>query len=297
MAAAAGTCRVVVHLDDALEGLRRVGDRGVIERAVRPAPTPGTAGPPAPTTAGGDPTPTPLRRIIQVENPQVIRQLEHPQSAANPAATGTRASNPPSRAKLPTLSPPGRLSQPRQVPDVIIRVIDPAAALRSMLVQRMARLSRRRGRQEWEDAIDEHSGCPAPGLRVQRFEHRGGPRQLQHLERPRPVEVRVRAFEPSPGRRLTPHQTSTCQHMLEVDQQRCRPRPRSLLALDPPRGLGPVHPDDRRELSSTELTGQVPHPQQSASRKSALPRWHGLYMWPDPHRHRIIAAQDGVTAM
>ena len=59
----------------------------------------------------------------------------------------------------------------------------PAAPLWSMLVARMARVTRPCGRHVRKDAISQQSDCATPRFGVEGFQHGRGPRQLQDVDR------------------------------------------------------------------------------------------------------------------
>lgn len=77
----------------------------------------------------------------------------------------------------------------RDVPDVIVGMVDTSAPLRSVFVERMARLAWLGGVQIREDAIDEHSGCSAPHLAVQSVQNSRGAVYAKRVQRTGPAEI------------------------------------------------------------------------------------------------------------
>ncbi|MBE5477874.1 hypothetical protein E3G68_005207 [Mycobacteroides abscessus] len=144
--------------------------------------------------------------IVEIADAQIISKLIDPQS---PTRTRHR------RELEHRISPLGDIAErlparglrlPRDIPDVIVRMIGAAAPLRPVLVQRVARLSGRRRINVRKNAVNEHSGCPAPHLGVQCLKHRGRTVCQQDVEWSRTAEIDIRAFQPHPGRVATPDQ-------------------------------------------------------------------------------------------
>lgn len=77
----------------------------------------------------------------------------------------------------------------RDVPDVVVGMVDTSATLRSVFVERMARLAWLGGVQIREDAIDEHSGCSAPHLAVQSVQNSRGAVYAKRVQRAGPAEI------------------------------------------------------------------------------------------------------------
>lgn len=113
-------------------------------------------------------------------------------------------------------------------------MIYPAAALRVMLIERVAGFPWWRGGQVWEDAVDDQSGCPTTCFGVQGFEYRRRPGEFKYIDGSCTLEVAVGANHPGRCCGLSPYQPSARDHMLKIDQQRCRGRARPFLAVHPP---------------------------------------------------------------
>lgn len=121
------------------------------------------------------PQPHQLSGVIEVEHAQIIGQLvdaDCPTGAGNLRKLEHRGIP---AGKVSEGLTTCRRTESRQVPHVVVGVVYSAAPLRPMLIQRMARLTRPRGRQVWEHAVSEQSDCPAPSFGVEDFERRRRP--------------------------------------------------------------------------------------------------------------------------
>jgi hypothetical protein len=124
-----------------------------------------------------------LDRVVNVEHSQIVWQLV---DAHRPAPAGYLRKfehrTIPAR-KVAEGFPACRFSEPREVPHVIVRVVDPPATLWSMLIEWMARVTRPCGRQVRKDAVSEQSDCSTPCFGVEGFKHRCRSGELQDLYR------------------------------------------------------------------------------------------------------------------
>ena len=113
-----------------------------------------------------------LGGIIEIKDAQIVRQLvgsERSLRAGQLRKVQHRWF--PAREVAESLAARG-FGQTRQVPNVIVRVVDAAAALGTMLIQRMPWLAGSSGGQVREDAVGQHSGGTDPGFGVEGFQHR-----------------------------------------------------------------------------------------------------------------------------
>ena len=120
---------------------------------------------------GPQPKSNQLDGIVEVENPEVIGQLVNTECAVGAGQLWElQHRNVPVRQVAECLSARG-LCLPGQVPDMVIGVVYPATTLRSMLVERMAGIAGVSVWQVGQNAVDQHSGGPAPSFGVERFQN------------------------------------------------------------------------------------------------------------------------------
>ena len=128
-----------------------------------------------------------------------------------------------------------------------------------MFIQWVTGLSRLGGGQEREYAVEQQSGCPAPGFGVKGIEYRSRSLDLEHIDGSRALKVTVRADHPGGGSGFPPDQSSAGKHVLEVDEQRRGGRARSFLAIHPARRLRSVDLHDVGQTGPAEYGDQVAH--------------------------------------
>jgi len=198
-----------------------------------------------------------LGGIIEIKDTQIVRQLvgsERSLRAGHLRKVQHRWF--PAREVAESLAACG-FGQTRQVPNVIVRVVDTAAALGTMLIQRMPWLAGSNGGQIREDAVGQHSGGTDPGFGVEGFQHRRRTRQLQHIDGAGTAEVAVGAFEPRRCGGFAPDQACSGEHMLEVDEQWRGGRTGPFVTFDPSRRLRAIHADQFSEPRAAEGVGQI----------------------------------------
>lgn len=174
-----------------------------------------------------DRAPSQFGGIVQVEQSQVIRKLidaKRPSRARQQWKLEHRVIP---FGKIPEHLTHGRLGLGGQVPDVIVGMIDAACTLRAVLIHRMPRFPDGGGGQEREDAVGQQSGRAAPCAGVESIQHEPGPMRNEHVDGTGACQMRVRADHPSCRRRVSPHQSNPREYVLEVDQQRSEPGPRT----------------------------------------------------------------------
>ncbi len=89
---------------------------------------------------------------------------------------------------------------------------DTTAPLWGVLIQRMSWFTVLGVLEVGEHPVDEHSGGPAPQLRLEGIEHRRGDSVMKHVQRPRPLKVGVRTAQPLHGGLLPPDQPRLGEH-------------------------------------------------------------------------------------
>jgi hypothetical protein len=132
---------------------------------------------------GSQPQPHQLSWVVEVEHSHIVGQLV---DAHRPARAGYLRKLEHRRIPARQVAegfPGCRFSEPGEVPHVVVRVVDPPAALWSMLIEWMARLAQPCGRQVGKDAVSEQSDCSTPCFGVEGFKHWCRSRELQHVNR------------------------------------------------------------------------------------------------------------------
>jgi hypothetical protein len=167
---------------------------------------------------GSQSQPHQLGRVVEVDHSHIVGQLV---DAYRPASAGYLRKF--EHRTIPVRQvaegfPACRLGEPRQVPDVVVRVVDPSATLWSMLIEGMARVTRPCGRQVGKHAVSKQSDCSTPCFGVEGFKHGGGSGELQDVNRSGTVEVAVGAAQPSCRRSLPPDQSRTGNDVFQIDQ-------------------------------------------------------------------------------
>src|SRR5690606_14995195 len=120
------------------------------------------------------------------------------------------------------------------IPDVIVRMIGSAAALRRVFVERVSGLARFGLRQVREDPKDQHSGGSAPHLGIERFENSARAFRAEYVQGAGAGKECVAALHPDARRFATPHQSSSRIDVFEVDEGGGRGGTGTLLAGGPP---------------------------------------------------------------
>ncbi len=138
-------------------------------------------------------------RIIKVTDSLIVGQLVHPERLA---CTGycrkVEHRVDPARQVAKRFAACG-FGLAGDIPDVVVGVVSPAAALRAVLIQRMPWLAERSRFKVGKDAIYQHSRRPAPHLCVERLKNSSGPFSNQDIKRSGSPKEGVSAFHPDTG--------------------------------------------------------------------------------------------------